>query len=58
MSSLYINFLDFSKMVKGGKGNKRKLHKRHGFLSRMKTVGGRNVIKRRRQKGRHVLGVE
>jgi len=40
------------------KGNKRKAHKRHGFLSRMKTPGGRNVIKARRQKGRHVLGVK
>lgn len=39
------------------KGNKRKAHKRHGFLSRMKTVGGRNVLKARRNKGRHVLGV-
>lgn len=39
------------------KGNKRKAHKRHGFQARMKTVGGRNVIKARRQKGRHVLGV-
>jgi large subunit ribosomal protein L34 len=34
-----------------------KLHrqKTHGFLVRMATVGGRNVIKRRRAKGRAKL---
>jgi large subunit ribosomal protein L34 len=40
------------------KGNKRKRHKRHGFLHRMKTSAGRNVIKRRRQKGRYELAVK
>lgn len=39
------------------KGNKRKAHKRHGFQSRMKTVGGTNVINRRRSKGRKNLSV-
>ncbi|MDO5301407.1 MAG: 50S ribosomal protein L34 [Tissierellia bacterium] len=35
---------------------KNKQRKReHGFLSRMRTHGGRNVIKRRRLKGRKKL---
>ncbi|OGN25451.1 MAG: 50S ribosomal protein L34 [Candidatus Yanofskybacteria bacterium RIFCSPLOWO2_01_FULL_43_22] len=36
---------------------KRKRARAHGFLSRKKTKGGKNTIKRRRQKGRKRLAV-
>jgi large subunit ribosomal protein L34 len=37
---------------------KRKRLRKHGFLKRMASVGGKNVIKARRAKGRHKLTVE
>ncbi|MCK5608598.1 50S ribosomal protein L34 [Candidatus Pacearchaeota archaeon] len=39
------------------KRNQRKMHKRHGFLARMKTKGGQKTIQRRRSKGRKELSV-
>ncbi|HCG36870.1 MAG: 50S ribosomal protein L34 [Holophagaceae bacterium] len=37
--------------------NRRRRSKTHGFLSRMKTKGGRLVLKRRRAKGRHTIAL-
>jgi large subunit ribosomal protein L34 len=37
--------------------NKRKRKRTHGFLVRMRTVGGRRVLNSRRRKGRHKIAV-
>ncbi|MGH2453494.1 MAG: 50S ribosomal protein L34 [bacterium] len=36
---------------------RRRRQRVHGFLARMRTPGGRRVIKRRRVKGRHRVSV-
>jgi len=36
---------------------KKKRAKTHGFLTRTKTIGGKNILKRRRAKGRKRLAV-
>ncbi len=39
------------------KPKKRKRSTTHGFLVRTKTAGGKNILKRRRRKGRAQLAV-
>ncbi|MEA3366975.1 MAG: 50S ribosomal protein L34 [Planctomycetota bacterium] len=40
--------------IPGRKTSSRKHHKRHGFRARMKTRGGRAILRRRRKKGRRL----
>ncbi len=40
--------------IPGRKVSNRKHRKRHGFRARMKTRGGRAIIRRRRKKGRRL----
>jgi len=59
---MFINILfpkkkEAQKMKRTFQPNKRKRKKNHGFLVRMRTKGGRHIIKNRRRKGRTRLAV-
>ncbi|MEK6952676.1 MAG: 50S ribosomal protein L34 [Nanoarchaeota archaeon] len=44
-------------MSKTYQPKKKKRRRTHGFLKRMRMVGGRRALRKRRQKGRHKLTV-
>ena len=47
---VFWNIIQNMSITYNPKNKKRK--RTHGFLSRMKTVGGKNTVSRRRSKGR------
>jgi len=55
--AIFVFVLKYFIMSKTFNPKKGKRRKKHGFLKRMRGVGGRRIIKRRRQKSRRHLAV-